>query len=156
MKKLGIIGAVVVALFALIIVLTVVSNNSKLANNPYDTDDLRQSTIDLLDDENYQNIILPKALEEKIASGEKTIAYMFSPECGHCVNFTPKLMSVAADLDLQVDQLNVLEYDDPWDDYRITGTPTLIYFENGEEVTRIVGDYEEEDIRAFFQANVLN
>ena len=156
MKKLGIIGAIVVALFALIIVLTTMSNNSKLENNPYDTDNLNQATIDLLDDENYQNIILPKALEEKIASGEETIAYMFSPLCTHCKNFTPKLMSVASDLDLQVDQLNVLEYDDAWDDYRITGTPTLIYFENGEEVTRIVGDYEEEDIRAFFQANVLN
>lgn len=156
MKKLGIIGAIVVALFALIIVLTVVSNNSKLENNPYDTDNLNQATIDLLDDENYQNIILPKALEEKIESGEKTIAYMFSPLCTHCVNFTPKLMDVAADLDLQVDQLNVLEYDAAWDQYRITGTPTLIYFENGKEVSRISGDSPEEEVRAFFQANVLN
>ncbi len=156
MKKLGIIGGIVVALFALIIVLTTMSNNSKLENNPYDTDDLNQSTIDLLDDENYQNIIVPKDLEEKIASGEKTIAYFFSPECVHCKNFTPKLMSVATDVDLQVDQLNVLEYDDAWDQYRITGTPTLIYFENGVEEARLSGDYPEEDIRAFFNANVLN
>ncbi len=156
MKKLGIIGAVVVALFALVIVLTVVSNNSKLKDNPYDKDDLRQSTIDLLDDKNYQSIILPGALEDKITSGEKTIAYLFSPECGHCKNFTPKLMNVANDLDLQIDQLNVLEYRNTWDQYRITGTPTLIYFENGLEVARIHGDHPEEDIRAFFQANVLN
>ena len=156
MKKLAIIGAIVVGLFAIIIVLTTMSNNSKLENNPYDTDDLDQATIDLLDDENYQNIILPKALDEKIKSGEKTLAYMFSPLCTHCKSFTPKLMSVASDLDLQIDQLNVLEYDDAWDQYRITGTPTLIYFENGQEVSRISGDYPEEDIRAFFEANVLN
>ena len=156
MKKLGIIGAVVVALFALIIVLTTMSNSSKLENNPYDTDDLDQATIDLLVDENYQNIILPKALEGKIESGEKTIAYMFSPLCSYCKNFTPKLMTVAADLDLQVDQLNVLEYDHAWDDYTLKGTPTLIYFENGVEVVRISGDHSEEDIRAFFEANVLN
>ena len=156
MKKLANIGAIVVGLFAIIIVLTTMSNNSKLENNPYDTDDLDQATIDLLDDENYQNIILPEALDEKIQSGEKTIAYMFSPLCTHCKNFTPKLMSVASDVDLQIDQLNVLEYDDAWDQYRITGTPTLIYFENGQEVSRISGDYPEEDIRAFFEANVLN
>jgi len=156
LKKLGIIGAIVVGLFAIIIVLTTMSNNSKLENNPYGTDDLDQATIDLLDDENYQNIILPKALDEKIQSGEKTIAYMFSPLCTHCKNFTPKLMSVASDVDLQIDQLNVLEYDKAWDQYRITGTPTLIYFENGQEVSRISGDYPEEDIRAFFEANVLN
>ena len=156
MKKLAIIGAIVVGLFAIIIVLTTMSNNSKLENNPYDKDDLNQATIDLLDDKNYQNIILPTALDEKIQSGEKTIAYLFSPTCVHCKNFTPKLMSVASDVDLQIDQLNVLEYDDAWDQYSITGTPTLIYFENGQEVARISGDYPEEDIRAFFQANVLN
>ncbi len=156
MKKLAIIGAIVVGLFAIIIVLTTMSNNSKLENNPYDTDDLDQATIDLLDDENYQNIILPKALDEKIKSGEKTLAYMFSPLCTHCKSFTPKLMSVASDLDLQIDQLNVLEYDDAWDQYHITATPTLIYFENGQEVARISGDSPEEEVRAFFEANVLN
>ena len=156
MKKLAIIGAIVVGLFAIIIVLTTMSNNSKLENNPYDTDDLDQATIDLLDDKNYQNIILPTALDEKIQSGEKTIAYLFSPTCIHCKNFTPTLMSVAADLDLEINQLNVLEYPKEFDKYLLTGTPTLIYFENGQEVARISGDYPEEDVRAFFEANVLN
>ena len=132
------------------------SNNSKLESNPYDTDNLNQATIDLLDDENYQNIILPAALDEKIQSGEKTIAYLFSPTCIHCKNFTPTLMSVASDLDLQIEQLNVLEYPKEFDKYHLTGTPTLIVFENGEQLVRIVGDYPEEDIRAFFEANVLN
>ena len=156
MKKLAIIGAIVVGLFAIIIVLTTMSNNSKLENNPYDKDDLNQATIDLLDDKNYQNIILPTALDEKIQSGEKTIAYLFRPDCVHCKSFTPKLMKVADELDLQIDQLNVLEYDDAWDQYRITATPTLIYFENGQEVARISGDYPEEDVRTFFETNVLN
>ena len=156
MKKLAIIGAIVVGLFAIIIVLTTMSNNSKLENNPYDTDDLDQATIDLLDDKNYQNIILPTALDEKIQSGEKTIAYLFSPTCIHCKNFTPTLMSVAADLDLEINQLNVLEYPKEFDKYLLTGTPTLIYFENGQEVARISGDYPEEEVRAFFEANVLN
>ena len=34
--------------------------------------------------------------------------------------------------------------------YQITDTPTLVYFENGEEVTRIVGDHDEESVRQFF------
>ncbi len=92
MKKLVIIGAAVVLLFAAIIVLTNMSNSDKLKDNPYDTDNLQQSTIDLLDDENYQNIILPDDLQAKIESGEGVFAYMFSPECGYCMQFTPKLM----------------------------------------------------------------
>ncbi len=65
MKKLGIIAAVVVVLFAAIIILTNVSNSSKLENNPYGTNNLDQSTIDLLDNKNYQNIIQPEALKRK-------------------------------------------------------------------------------------------
>ena len=150
MKKLGIIGAAVVLLFAAIIVLTNMSNSDKMKDNPYDTDNLQQSTIDLLDDENYQNIILPDDLQAKIDSGEGVFAYMFSPECGYCMQFTPKLMTVAEQEDIQIDQLNVLEYQNAWTTYQIEYTPTLIYFENGEEVTRLVGDNNEESVRQFF------
>ena len=62
MKKLAIFGGVIVVLFIAIIALTNMSNSDKLEDNPYGTDDLKQSTIDLLTDENYQNIILPDAL----------------------------------------------------------------------------------------------
>lgn len=150
MKKLGIIGAAVVLLFAAIIVLTNMSNSSKLKDNPYGTDNLQQSTIDLLDDENYQNIILPDDLQAKIDSGEGVFAYMFSPECIHCKRFTPKLMPVAEQEGIQIDQLNVLEYENAWTTYQLKNTPTLIYFENGEEVTRLVGDHDEKSVRQFF------
>ena len=150
MKKLVIIGTAVVLLFAAIIVLTNMSNSDKMKDNPYDTDNLQQSTIDLLDDENYQNIILPDDLQAKIDSGEGVFAYMFSPECGYCMQFTPKLMAVAEQEDIQIDQLNVLEYENAWTTYQLQGTPTLIYFENGEEVTRLYGDKDENSIRQFF------
>ena len=150
MKKLVIIGAAVVLLFAAIIVLTNMSNSDKMKDNPYDTDNLQQSTIDLLDDENYQNIILPDDLQAKIDSGEGVFAYMFSPVCGYCMNFTPKLMAVAEQEDIQIDQLNLLEYGNAGTTYQITETPTLVYFENGEEVTRLVGDHDEESVRQFF------
>jgi len=155
LKKLGIIGGVVVVLFIVIILLTNLSNKDKLENNPYGTDNLRQSTIDLLDDENYQNIILPDALEEKIASGEPVTAYLFSPECPHCKNMTPKLMPIADEMGVEIDQLNILEYQAGWDDYNVEATPTLIHFKDGKEVNRLVGDAPEETIRQFFNEVVL-
>lgn len=155
MKKLGIIGGVVVVLFIVIILLTNLSNKDKLENNPYGTNNLYQSTIDLLDDENYQNIILPDALEEKIASGEPVTAYLFSPECPHCKNMTPKLMPIADEMGVEIDQLNILEYQAGWDDYNVEATPTLIHFKDGKEVNRLVGDAPEETIRQFFNEVVL-
>ena len=155
MKKLWIIGGIVVLLFAAVIGLTMYSNSSKLKDNPYDTDNLNQATIDLLDDENYQEIIVPDDLKKQIASGEPTLAYMFSPLCQHCQNFTPKLMPIVKEHDVEIEQLNVLEYDEAWDIYGITATPTLIYFNEGKEVTRVVGDLDEEQIRAFLKGTVL-
>lgn len=155
MKKLAIVGAVIVLLFAAIIVLTNLKNSEKLKDNPYGTDNLKQSTIDLLDDKNYQNIILPDALAKKIESGEGVVGYFFSPECSHCKNYTPKLMPIADELDVQVNQLNILEFDQAWTTYNITATPTLIYFENGEEVARLEGDAPDETTRDFFNNVVL-
>ncbi|MCH7322784.1 thioredoxin family protein [Solibacillus sp. MA9] len=155
MKKLAIVGAVVVLLFAAIIVLTNMKNADKLKDNPYETEELRQSTIDLLDDKNYQNIILPDALADKIASGEGVVGYFFSPECSHCKNYTPKMMPIAKDLGIQVDQLNVLEFQEAWNTYNITATPTMIYFENGEEVARVEGDAPDATTRDFFNNIVL-
>ena len=64
MKKLIAIGGIIVVIFALIFVLNKQSNKDKLENNPYDTDNLNQATIDLIDDENYSNIILPADLKK--------------------------------------------------------------------------------------------
>lgn len=150
MKKMLIIGGVVVVIFALIVVLTQMSNNEKLANNPYDTDNLDPATIDQLDDENYQNIVLPDELEDQISSGEPTTVYFFSPTCIHCQNTTPVLMPVAEDMEVDVLQYNLLEYDQGWQQYTIQSTPTLVHYENGEEVARWVGAQPKENIEQFF------
>lgn len=156
MKKLAIFGGIIVAVFALIIILTNMSNSEKLANNPYDTDDLEQSTIDLLDDENYQNIILPNELAEKIESGEPTTVYFFSPECQFCKEMTPTLMPLADQEEVEIVQYNVLEYDQAWQEFAIEATPTLVHFENGQEEMRAVGALPEEEILRFFDEVVKN
>lgn len=155
MKKMLIIGGVVIAIFALLIALTNFSNKDKLANNPYDTEDLEQPTIDLLTDENYQNIALPDEVDEKIKSGEPTTVYFFSPTCSHCQATTPILMPVAEDMDVDVLQYNLLEYEQGWQDYFIEATPTLVHYENGAEVSRWVGSQPKENIEEFFNEVVL-
>lgn len=155
MKKLFVLGGAIIVLFAAIIILTNVSNKSKLENNPYGTDNLNQATIDQLDDPNYQNIILPDALQKKIDSGEPVTAYFFSPLCEHCKNMTPKLMPIADKMGVTIDQLNVLEYDEAWDIYAFDATPTMIHFRDGKEVNRLVGDAPEDAIKSFFNDVVL-
>lgn len=145
-----IIGGAVVVIFGLIIALTQMSKTEKLTSNPYDTEDLDPATIDQLDDENYQNIALPDEVAKQVESGEPTTVYFFSPTCSHCQATTPVLMPIAEDMDVDVLQYNLLEYEQGWSDYFIEATPTLVHYENGEEVSRWVGAQPKENIEEFF------
>lgn len=151
MKKLLIIAGVVLAIFALIVFLTNQSQGEKLADNPYGTDDLNPATIDQLDDENYQNIALPDEVNEQIQSGDPTTVYFFSPTCQYCQQTTPVLMPVADDMDVEVLQYNLLEFEQGWADYALEATPTLVHYENGQEVARWTGAQPKENIEKFFQ-----
>ncbi|ANU25996.1 thioredoxin family protein [Planococcus versutus] len=150
MKKLFIIAGIVVVVFIGIIFLTNQANDEKLANNPYDTEELNQATIDQLDDEDYQNIILPADLEKEIASGEPTTVYFYSPLCSYCQQTTPVLMPVAEEMDVDVLQYNLLEYEEEAAPYQIEATPTLIHYKDGKEVSRWVGAQPKENIELFF------
>ncbi len=151
MKKLLAIGGIIIAVFALILVLNNQSNKDKLKNNPYKTKNLDQATIDLIGDENYNNIILPKELSEEIKSGEDVTVYFFSPLCSYCREMTPIMMPIADEMDVKVQQFNVLEFGQEALVYDIEATPTMIHFDEGEEVGRMVGGQSVENIRSFFE-----
>ena len=158
MKKLLIIGGVIIAVFVLIVVLTNKADETKMQDSPYGTKDIKTSTKQLIGDENYSNIILPEDLEKKISSGEPVTAYFFSPECGYCKEMTPILMPIAEEMGVDVLQYNLLEYSNEAASYEIEGTPTLMHFKDGKEVGRLYGlpQEPEESIRAFFNEHESN
>lgn len=151
MKKLLAIAGVVVIIFALIVVLSKQSDKEDMKDNPYGKNDLDQATKKLINDENYNNIILPDELAEKVASGDDVTAYFFSSTCGYCLEMTPILMPIADELDEEVFQYNVLEFNDEAAPYAITSTPSLIHYKDGMEVGRMEGLQPEENIRLFFE-----
>lgn len=147
LKKIIIFGSIIVILFGLLAFVTSYQNKQKIAevgNNPYNKNDLDPATIELLDDPNYQNIILPKELDEKLKNEEDMIVYFFSSTCVYCKEATPILMPIAEKMNIHIDQFNLLEFPDGWDHYNIEATPTLVHFVNGKEVERVEGLQEEE------------
>lgn len=155
MKKIVIFLVIIIALFVGMAVLNNVQNKDKLnEGNPYKTNDLHQETIDQLDDPNYQNIILPDALEEKINNKEDFTVYFFASNCSHCKRTTPILMPLAEEMGIDVVQFNLLEFEEGWDQYGIEGTPTLVHYEDGKEVARIDGYREEATFKQWFEENV--
>ncbi|CAM4065364.1 thioredoxin family protein [Lederbergia lenta] len=154
MKKIIIFLVIIIGLFAAIAVITKMQQNEKVEGNIYNKDDLNPATIDQLDDPLYQNIILPNDLNKKLKAKEDVTVYFFSPTCSYCQQTTPIVNPVAEDLDINLLQFNLLEFEHGFNDYNITHTPTLIHFKNGMEEARIVGAHPAEDFEAFFDENV--
>ena len=67
--------------------------------------------------------------------------------CGPCKMIAPILEEIAAENeDISVGKVNVDESNDLAYKYGVSSIPTLIVFENGEEIERIVGYRPKEDI----------
>lgn len=129
-------------------------NEKKVSEeNPYGKDTLHPETISLLDDPNYQNIINPEDLQNKLENKEDVTVYFYSPTCGHCRNTTPIVAPLAKDMNINLVQFNLLEFDNGWDQYGIKETPTVVQYRDGKEVNRIVGYQEKEVFETWFEDN---
>lgn len=142
MKKLIIYLGIIVGLFAILYSVNQMSLQAK-NDNIYGipAKKLNALTVAQLGDPNYQNIILPKDLEQKLQNKENGFVYFFSPECSHCKETTPYLMPMSKELGVDMKQFNLLEFKEGWDQYRIKYTPTLVYFKDGKEAERIEGGF---------------
>ena len=152
MKKIiGFLGIVVI-LSVLIVALTTYQNKQKLANNPYPTDDLHPETIQLLDDPNYQNLIMPDELEESLHNSGTATVYFFSPLCKYCREVSPVLVPLAEELEIDLKLFNVLEFPEEAEQYNLDGVPSVIHYANGKEVARFEGAGSAEEYREWFHS----
>jgi hypothetical protein len=53
-------------------------------------------------------------------------------------------MPVAEEVGVEINQFNLLEYEDGWNQYRINATPTLVHYKDGKEVARSEGSNTKE------------
>ncbi|MBM7097630.1 thioredoxin family protein [Bacillus sp. H-16] len=155
MKKIIIFGVAVVIIFGALAFVTSYQNQQQSEGNPYGKDRLHQETIDTLDDPNYDNIILPDELDEKIENEEDFTVYYFSPACQACNQVSPVIIPMADEKDIDLHLFNLLEFDNGFSQFGIDGTPTLIHYENGEEVERIYGAADQPTYEWFYDDIVL-
>ncbi|WP_235426988.1 thioredoxin family protein [Cohnella kolymensis] len=135
--------------------------NSLQKNTVYGkpADDLYPATKEILNDPNYDKIILPEQLLEKLDNKESFFVYYFASDCPHCKRTTPQIKPIADDLGINMHQFNLLEFDEYFGKMNIDGTPTLVYYKEGVESDRMSGGiaqagtsgYSPENFKAFFE-----
>lgn len=155
-KRMFIILGAIVILFAALVFVVNHKNNEKIekTSNPYGKDNLRQETIDQLDDPLYQNQIIPSKLDEKLENGDDVLVYFYQPTCDHCKVETPKIVPESEKAGVDLKKVNLLEFGDQsyWDRYFVKGTPTLVQYKDGKEEKRISGEgHTNEEYKKFFE-----
>ncbi|MFC4388678.1 thioredoxin family protein [Gracilibacillus marinus] len=150
MKKMLIFVIVLLVIFGALFFVVNYQNEKASEGNPYNKKTLDQATIDQLDNPLYQNQILPEELADKIENGESVTVYFYSPTCVYCQRTTPVVVPMTEDLGIDLVKLNLLEFQEQGQVYGIQSTPTIIHFEDGKEVNRVVGEQPESTFEYFF------
>lgn len=110
------------------------------------------STADASKDSFYQNQIAPDELDNELDEDGETFVYYYQPDCSFCQRVSPILVPMADNFDIDMKEFDLQEYDNKWDTYDIESTPTLVYYQDGEEVDRVNGAAETvEDIENKYQ-----
>ena len=72
----------------------------------------------------------------------------------------PKGLSIvvplAKDLNVDMKVIDIENLNEPWDKYDIKGTPTIIHFKDGKEVSRISGEQSKEKFKEWFEQTKNN
>ncbi len=99
--------------------------------------------------------------KEKIANKETFAMYVGNENCAHCISYRPILESVLDEYDVDIyhldnSKLSNEEYADFETYIHISGTPTVVFIEDGEEETtlnRITGEISKEQTIERFKTN---
>ncbi|MGL4540740.1 MAG: thioredoxin [Candidatus Rhabdochlamydia sp.] len=76
----------------------------------------------------------------------------FADWCGPCRQLTPVLEKVAREVgEVKFLKMNVDNAQQTAADLNVSSIPTLILFKDGQEVDRVVGLIEAEDLKAFLE-----
>ena len=125
-------------------------NNDEKGKKLYHKDKLHVATSLQLDDPLYDKIITPSSLKTELENKEDITVYFYSPLCHHCKEATSIIVPLGKEKGVNLYLLNLLEFQEAVKDFNIKGTPTMIHYEDGKEVKRLVGTQDKEAYTQFF------
>ncbi|WP_249712258.1 co-chaperone YbbN [Bacillus cereus] len=135
MKKMLIFGGIIIVLFAAIFAVTQMEKkNASTDEKGY-----------------YSNKISLEDLNKNIADKKEQTIYFYQTSCVHCQKVSPIVVPLAKDLNVDMKVIDIENLNEPWDKYNIQGTPTIIHFKDGKEVSRISGEQSKDKFKEWFE-----
>ncbi len=85
------------------------------------------------------------SIEDFIGSGRK-IVYFWSDLCGPCHVVGPQVEEIAESKSISLGKVNTEDEEEIAESFSVRSLPTIILFEEGKEIDRIVGYVSKKDI----------
>ncbi|MFP3414770.1 thioredoxin family protein [Bacillus sp. SIMBA_074] len=146
MKKMLIFGGIIIALFAAIFAVTQMEEKSASTSQKIDNTTSQPDGPDY-----YTNKISLSDLQKNLKEKKEQTVYFYQTSCVHCQKLSPIVVPMAKDLNVDMKVMDIEKLDAPWDEYKIKGTPTIIHFKDGKEVSRISGEQPEDKLKEWLE-----
>ncbi|KFL69833.1 thioredoxin family protein [Bacillus anthracis] len=99
----------------------------------------------------YSNKISLEDLNKNIEDKKEQTISFYQTSCVHCQKVSPIVVPLAKDLNVDMKVIDIENLNEPWDKYNIQGTPTIIHFKDGKEVSRISGEQSKDKFKEWFE-----
>ncbi|PGX94763.1 thioredoxin family protein [Bacillus thuringiensis] len=148
MKKMLIFGGIIIALFAAIFAVTQMEEKTTTSQKM----EVGSATGSQTDGPDYYtNKISLSDLQKNLKEKKEETVYFYQTSCVHCQKLSPVVVPMAKDLNVDMKVMDIEKLDAPWDEYKIQGTPTIIHFKDGKEVSRISGEQPKDKLKEWLE-----
>lgn len=104
----------------------------------------------------YQNEISLTDFKKLSTNEEDLVVYFYQTDCIYCKQTTPIVVPLAKEMDMDLKVFNLQEKEEGWNLYKIEGTPTIIHYKNGREISRVSGQQDKETFKKWFESLDIN
>ncbi|WP_242314510.1 thioredoxin family protein [Bacillus cereus group sp. BfR-BA-01355] len=146
MKKMLIFGGIIIALFVAIFAVTQMEEKNATSQKIDNPTESKTNVSDY-----YTNKISLSDLQKNLKEKKEETVYFYQTSCVHCQKLSPVVVPMAKDLNVDMKVMDIEKLDAPWDEYKIQGTPTIIHFKDGKEVSRISGEQPKDKLKEWLE-----
>ncbi|MFD3447215.1 thioredoxin family protein [Microbacteriaceae bacterium 4G12] len=101
----------------------------------------------------YKNQISLEQLQKDMQAKQDATIYFYQTNCSHCANVSPIVVPMAEKMKIDMKVIDLEKYPAGWDEFNIKGTPTIIRYKGGKEVSRIEGEQPKDEYTKWFKKN---
>ncbi|WP_430510677.1 thioredoxin family protein [Gottfriedia solisilvae] len=93
-----------------------------------------------------------KELTNRLKEKKETVVYFYRTDCEYCKKADPMIKETSKANNVKIYRLDVNKYDGIWEERNISGTPIIVWYKDGYEISRLEGLKTQDMYYRWFKA----